>query len=84
MIGQYPIHLLGHGADQGAQTGFHVRDTAGRLPPMEPIFDVTRAQAMVELTSPTTITMSGFCSRMSFKAAHDFRCLRGMRARTCT
>ena len=45
LVGDQPVDLLGHGAVERAQPGFHVADTNASLAQ-------TRAAATVELTSP--------------------------------
>ena len=72
MIGQYPIHLLGHGAIKGAQPASTVRDTGLPLTADGTDLRCHQGTGNVELTSPTTITMSDFCSRSTASNVHDF------------
>ena len=54
-VGEDAVDLLGHGAVEAAQARLDVGHRDAQL-------DGRQAQAIVELTSPTTTTASGFCS----------------------
>ncbi len=73
-IGHDAIDLLGHGAVEAAQARLDVGDLDAQL-------GATSVQAMVELTSPTTTTQSGFSSQADrLELDHDVRGLHRVRA----